>query len=135
MMSGPMPIARRVYVCDDVVRHPTSGKPMIVNLWDTVRVPTLPHTLAKLCLFAWLRDVVSDVRVRIEIDYAGPSERPVPPYKPIEHVVPAATAAARSVWAKFLIEGVRLSEFGEYIIDVFIDDELLDYQVISVKPG
>jgi hypothetical protein len=37
MSNAYRPVAKCLYLCDDVVRHPTSGKPMIVNLWDTIR--------------------------------------------------------------------------------------------------
>jgi hypothetical protein len=70
-MAGAIkPILNGIYVCDDVVGNPVGGKPMIVNLFDSVRVPVgggFPHTHAKLCVFAWLRGGRGRARFRIEI--------------------------------------------------------------------
>ena len=34
------PLAKSVYVCDDVFGDATTGKVILVNLWETVRIPT-----------------------------------------------------------------------------------------------
>jgi hypothetical protein len=39
-MAQPVkPVAKVVYVCDDVVRDNQSRKVSLLNLWDVVRVP------------------------------------------------------------------------------------------------
>src|SRR5580704_8556090 len=69
LMPVPVkPVAKRVYVCDDVVGDPSTGKVTLVNLWDAVRLPpdaTFPYSLAKLCVFVWWRDGAGKVKTRI----------------------------------------------------------------------
>src|SRR5262249_27178837 len=50
------PVAKAVYVCDDVVSDPQTGKVSVLNLWDTVRVPEngFPYQLPKVVVCAWV---------------------------------------------------------------------------------
>ncbi|MCI0379364.1 MAG: hypothetical protein L0215_17275 [Gemmataceae bacterium] len=75
-MAQPIkPVAKSVYVCDDVVRDPQTGKVSLLNMWDTIRVPvgvSFPFVLATLCVFAWWRDGLGSVRTRIDVVQASP---------------------------------------------------------------
>src|SRR5580692_9923183 len=77
-MAQPVkPVAKMVYVCDDVVRDPQSGKVSLLNLWDTVRPPpgsVFPYCLAKVCVFAWWRGGFGKVSTHIEIADAASGE-------------------------------------------------------------
>src|SRR5436190_158796 len=70
-MAVPVkPVAKVVYVCDDAVHNPVTGKLTLVNLWDAVRVPpdrTFPYSLGKLCVFVWWRGGLGKVRTRVDI--------------------------------------------------------------------
>ena len=49
-MSPIRPVAKVVYVCDDIIGDPVSGKVSVLNLWDTISLPhyaEFPHRLPK----------------------------------------------------------------------------------------
>ncbi len=52
------PVAKSIFVCDDVVADVASGKVSLLNLLNAVRVPSgerLPYQLARLCVFGIFR--------------------------------------------------------------------------------
>ena len=34
-----VPVAKAVYVCDDVVMNPRTGKVSLFNIWERIRIP------------------------------------------------------------------------------------------------
>ena len=74
MSNIVLPVAKQIYICDDVVRDPVSGKVSIFNLWETVRVMSFPQILDKLCVFAQFRSGLGDIPFRVEIVQAGTEE-------------------------------------------------------------
>jgi hypothetical protein len=131
-MAGAIrPVLKGVYVCDDVVGNPAGGKPMVVNLWDTVRVPigqTFPFALAKLCVFAWLRGGRGRVRFRVEIVRSANGERVGHP-RIFGHEF---TDPNRSLYGRFMLTGVTFPAAGRYTVEFYCDDEFLDDQVVRV---
>ena len=69
-----LPVAKMLYVCDDVVRDPHSGKVSVLNIWDTVRASSFPHVLGKLCVFSPFRGGLGVIPFRIEITQAETGE-------------------------------------------------------------
>ena len=64
------PVAKKLYICDDVLRDPDSGKVSVLNIWETIRAHSFPHLLDKLCVFAQFRSGLGEVPFRIEITRA-----------------------------------------------------------------
>src|SRR5205807_7214895 len=64
-----LPVAKKIYVCDDVIRDPLAGKVSMLNIWNAIRVPnkSFPYTLGKICVFAQLRGGLGDVSTHVEI--------------------------------------------------------------------
>jgi hypothetical protein len=57
MSSGVAPLGKVVYVCDDVLQDPVSGKLHVLGAFTSVRPPdgvTYPFRLRRLCVFAQL---------------------------------------------------------------------------------
>lgn len=131
-MAGALPpVLKGVYVCDDVVGNPVGGKPMIVNLWNTLRVPagaSLPYTLPKLCVFAMLRGGRGRVTFRIEVVRFDTGHR-AGQARFFDHdfVNPNAT-----VYGRFMLEGVTLPATGLYTVDFYCGGQLLDDHPIQV---
>jgi hypothetical protein len=134
-MAGAIrPVLKGVYVCDDVIGNPVGGKPMVVNLWDTVRVPSggaFPYTWAKLCVFAWLRGGRGRVQFRIEVVRSETGERVGNP----RYFAHEFTDPNRSAYGRFMLTGVTFPAPGRYTVEFFCDNEFLDDQVVHVvKP-
>jgi len=66
-MASVVPIAKALYLCDDVLSDPARVKPHLVGVLNAVRVPAFPHTLAKLCIFAQLVGGFGDVRCQVQV--------------------------------------------------------------------
>jgi hypothetical protein len=131
-MAGAIkPILNGIYVCDDVVGNPVGGKPMIVNLFDSVRVPVgggFPHTHAKFCVFAWLRGGRGRARFRIEIVSSATRERVGNP-RVFDHEF---TNPNRSAYGRFMLAGIEFPAAGRYTVEFFCDNEFLGDQVVQV---
>ena len=131
LMTPIVPIAKQFLLCDDVVGNPLTGKPQIVNLWEAVRVPVgaaWPYRLAKVCLFAWLRDGIGAIRFRFELIHLESQEIVTPPW--VQDIT--IHNPLRSLYAKFLLQDVPFPEPGLYTLDVYWNGEFADDQLIRV---
>jgi hypothetical protein len=131
-MAGSLrPVLKGVYVCDDVVGNPVGGKPMIVNLWNAVRVPAgaaMPYTLKKVCVFAWLRGGRGRVTFRIEVvEMATGLRLGQSRFFGYEFTDPNAT-----LYGRFMLEDVTFPSPGSYTVEFFCDGEFLDDQPIRI---
>lgn len=73
-MASIIPVAKALYLCDDILSDPARGKPHLIGVLNAIRVPTFPHTLAKLCVFAQLVGGLGDVRRHVEVVDAASGE-------------------------------------------------------------
>ena len=133
MVEPIKPVAKSVYVCDDAVGDPQTGKVSLINLWDAVRVPAgrgFPYCLSKICLFAWWRDGFGKVRTRIDIVLASTGNLV---RRTSDCIIDFETWTA-SVFARYKLENCVFPEAGFYYIELFCNDEFVDDQIIRVLP-
>lgn len=126
-----LPIAKPFLLCDDVIGNPLTGKPHVVNLWDTVTVPATaswPHVLPKLCLFAWLRDGMGTVQFRFEVVSLNTGSLVTPPWR--QSVSFSDPLAA--LYARFLLPNVAFPAPGWYAVEVYWNGEFADDQRFRV---
>jgi len=103
---------------------------MIVNLWDTLRIPdgVFPFKLPKVCLFAWLRGGRGRARFRIEIVRTDNNTRIGQPRNfEFDFANPNV-----SVYGRFMLSEVVFPAPGRYTVEFFCDDEFFDDQVINI---
>jgi hypothetical protein len=133
-MPAPIkPVAKVVYVCDEAVSDPHSGKVSLFNLWDTVRVPaggSFPYRLAKISVFAWWRDGLGKVRTRIDVVQASTGDVL---RRTGDCVLDFQTKTA-SVFARYKLADCVFPEPGYYYIELYCEDEFVDDQIIRVLP-
>ncbi len=131
MTQSVSPVLKGLFVCDDVVTHPVSRKPMVVNLWNVVRVPqgeSIPFTLSKLCVFACVRGGRGRVSFRLEIVQAASGNRVGQArFFQYEFANPNTT-----IYARFMLENVRFPELGVYTVELFSESDFLEDQLIQV---
>lgn len=53
-MASMIPIAKALYLCDDVLIDAQRVKPHVIGVLNSIRPPSFPHVLAKFCVFAQL---------------------------------------------------------------------------------
>jgi hypothetical protein len=133
-MTKPIiPVVKSVYVCDEVVRDPDSGKVSVLNLWDTVRPPAgtaFPFTLAKMCVFAWMREGRGQVRSRIDIVQASTGELVG---RTADRVLDFTHRTTH--FANYRFERFAFPEPGYYYIELYCENEFVDDQVVRLLPA
>lgn len=125
------PVAKSVYICDDVVHDPHSGKVSLLNLWDAIHVPAgmeFPYCLAKVCVFTWWCSGLGKIRTRIDLVQAS-TGNVIRRTKDCIIDFPIRTA---SVFARYRFENCTFPDPGFYYIELFCQDEFVDDQVIEV---
>ncbi|HET6575754.1 MAG TPA: hypothetical protein VFG68_19290 [Fimbriiglobus sp.] len=130
-MASVIPIAKAIYICDELVPDPARNKLLIVGACNAVRLPadaSFPYTLGKLCVFAQLVSGVGQVAMRLDIVRAvtrdviyssGPRHLSFP---------------GRHTTLTF---SLRLRQFvfpapGGYWVELFCQDQFLDDRLIHV---
>jgi len=130
-MAVVKPVAKSVYVCDEVIIDPQSRKLSLLNIWDTIRVPQgalFPYRLAKMCMFAWFRDGFGKIGARIVVVEAS-TDKPVFRTEVFTLDFPNRIL---SVYAKYTVKSCAFPAAGDYYVELYCDDEFVDDQVIRV---
>jgi hypothetical protein len=134
-MAGPVkPVAKSVYVCDEVVGDPATGKVSLFNLWDTVRLPPgspFPYCLAKLCVFVWWRDGLGKLKSRIDVVQASTGTV----LRRTGDCILDFEERTSTIFARYRLEICTFPEAGNYYVEVYCQDEFVDDQLIQVIPG
>jgi hypothetical protein len=127
------PVAKVVYVCDDIVRDPDTGKIGLLNLWDSVQVPageSFPFRLPKVSVFVWWRDGYGRVRTRIDIVEAATGNV----VRRTRDGMLDFGARSTSVFARYKLNNCIFAEAGYYYIELYCQNDFVDDQVIRVLP-
>jgi hypothetical protein len=131
MAEAVKPVAKCVYVCDDVVANPSTGKVNLFNLWDAVRVPaegTFPYCLAKLCVFVWWRDGFGKLKSRIDIVQASTGTL----VRRTKDCILDFEQRTLSVFARYKLVNCTFPEPGYYFVEVYCEGDFVDDQVLRV---
>lgn len=69
MSSGAVPLGKIVYVCDDVLQDPASGKLHVLGAFTKVRPldATYPFLLGRMCIFAQLAGNIGSATVEAKV--------------------------------------------------------------------
>lgn len=132
-MESVKPIAKSVYICDEVVLDPSSGKVSLLNLWDTIRVPPgmlFPYCLAKISVFAWWRDGLGKIRTRLDLVQASTG---IVIRRTNDCIIDFGTRTV-SIFARYKIENCAFPDPGFYYVELFCEDEFVEDQIIQVLP-
>jgi hypothetical protein len=130
MPSLILPVAKLLYVCDDVIRDPSSGKVSVLNLWEAVRVSAddFPYALGKLCIFAQFRGGLGEVPFHVEIMTADFSEL----IRQQAKFSVSFRDRLTTYHVKCKLTDVSFPSPGTYIVALFCNNEFVDDQPIRV---
>ena len=53
-MAVVVPVAKALYLCDEILSDPARMKPHLVGILNAIRAPSFPHVLPRLGIFAQL---------------------------------------------------------------------------------
>jgi hypothetical protein len=132
MPSPIIPVVKSVYVCDEVVRDPVSGKVSVLNLWETVRPPagsTFPYRLRKVCVFAWMRGGRGRVRTRVDIVQAA-TDTLVGRTRDL--VVDFTQRVAH--FAVYRLHRFPFPQPGDYRVELYCENQFIDDQLVQILP-
>jgi hypothetical protein len=128
-MSAVNPTGKLVYVCDEVLQDPASGKVSFLGIFDDVVAPPgsgYPFRLGRMCVAAQLIGGSGPVSVRVEVVEAATQNLvrgagPFPVSFPSRHQVVTVCVRLRNV--VFPAPGVYFVEL--YGQGAFLDDRTL----------
>ena len=132
-MAVVKPVVKSIFVCDDVVLDPQTGKVSVLNLWDAVRVPPgggFPYCLAKVNVFVWWRGGLGQVKTRIDVVQAS-SGNVIRKTK--DHVLNFG-ARFSSIHGRYGLPDCVFPAPGHYFVELYCEDAFVDDQVIRVLP-
>lgn len=130
-MASVIPVAKAVYLCDDVLPDPTRSKLTIVGSFNAVRLPAdvaFPYALDKLCVFAQLVGGVGEVTCRAEVIRATTNRAIYVSGRQ------RLTFPGRHTTVTYLL---RLRRFvfpapGEYTVELFCEDQFVDDRLLHL---
>src|SRR5262249_25315073 len=68
MSTTVLPVAKALYLCDEVLEDPSSRKVHFLGVFNAIRSPdVLPLQLGQLCVFVQLVGGIGDVPMHVEI--------------------------------------------------------------------
>ncbi len=130
-MAKLAPIAKTVFLCDELVRDDEKNKTSVLNMFDTVRPDEAsPLQLGRLCVFSELSDGFGDLLFWIEavrLDTLAPVFRTVP------RTFRFADRLA-NVQILFRLEDLRFPKIGDYLIRLYCEKEMVGDRVLHLRP-
>jgi hypothetical protein len=129
MAGNVSPVVKGVYVCDEVLADPASGKVSLLNAFVTVRPSSgFPFVLARMAVVIALRGGRGQSRLRVDVVQA---ETGAVLFRTRDRDL-TFLSPLMTVYARFRLENVRFPSEGRYTIEVYAEGEFLDDEVITV---
>jgi hypothetical protein len=128
------PVAKAVYVCDNVLADLASGKVTLVNLLNAVRLPAganFPYRLNQLCVFVLWSGGLGELRTRVDIvDATGDGQL----IRRTDDMIIRFASRTQTVYGLYRIEGVVFPAPGSYCVEVYCQGAFVDDLMIRVIP-
>lgn len=125
-----VPIAKKVFVCDDLFQDPASGRSSLLNLWDTIPIQedAFPYCHKKISVFARLRGGSGNVPVHLEISQAATGEmiRRTPNF-----ILPFLDRTKAYDFICSIVDLIFPTP-GVYFVEMYCNNEFVDDQAIRV---
>ena len=130
-MARHVPVAKPVFICDEIVRDSTSNKTSILNMFDFIRAPassSFPFQLRKLCVFAEMSDGFGEFMFRVEIARLDSGD-----------VVISSTERSfdftdrlKNVVVLFRMLDCRFPVAGHYLVQLYCEEDVVGDRVLHV---
>jgi hypothetical protein len=131
MAATTRPIAKAVYVCDDVLPALGHQRLTLSGVMNAVRVPPgagLPYVLGRMCVFAQLEDGAGDADFQVAVVSAGTGQ--VAFHSPVYRVRFPTRLTVVSVNVR--LTGCPFPAAGEYWVELHCDGAPLGDRVLHV---
>ena len=127
-MASVMPVAKALYLCDDILSDPERVKPHLIGVQNAVRVTTFPHTLDRLYVFAKLCGGWGDVRCQIRIVNTRTLTTLFQSSERILHF----RDRRQILYLIFRFEQLTWHEAGEFTVELYCNGEFIDDAMLTV---
>jgi len=131
MASEVVPVAKSLYLCDEVVEDPGSRKVSLLGTFNATRPSTgYPYQLPRLCVFAQLIDAEGELPVWVEIVNADD----------LQVIFLGARQTVRfasrntTVSVCFRLSGLKFFGPGTFIVELYCGNALMDDRVLHLLP-
>jgi hypothetical protein len=126
-----LPIAKSVYVCDEVTLDPRTSKITLLNIWERLRTPigaTFPFRVERFHAFTWWKGGHQPVRTYVELVH----KRTGDVIRRSEEVVIDFASRTDSAYASYRFDSCEFPESGYYCLEAFCESVFVDDQEIEV---
>lgn len=127
-MSSVSPVAKALYLCDDILSDPTRVKPHLIGVLNAIRPPAFPHTLPRLCVFARLIGGHGEVKCRVEIVNAQS--------RTLMYTSPDQTLRfddrRQTRYFTLRLTGISIPGPGEYWVEFYCNGRFVDDSVLCI---
>ncbi len=127
-MSSIAPIAKALYLCDEILFDPARSKAHLVGLLNSIRPPSFPHVLARLCVFAQLIGGHGEGRSRVRIVNANSLETV---YESPDQVI-RFDDPLQTRYVALRLLGITIHGPGEYWVELTWDGQFVDDAVLRI---
>ena len=130
-MVEQTPLAKTVFLCDEVVRDAAKNKVSILNMFDTVRLradDSFPYHLRKICVFAECSDGLGPFTFYVEIERTS-TEAAV--YRSQSHTV-TFTDRLKSVKISIRLTNCIFPEPGEYNVQLYCNTTVIGDRILHI---
>jgi hypothetical protein len=129
-MSSIVPIAKALYLCDEVLADRASGKPHLLGILNSIRPPSFPHVLPRLCVFAQLIGGHGEGRCRVRIVAARNLDAV---YESSDQVI-RFDDRLETKYYTLRLRQITLHGPGEYWVELMWNGRFVDDAVLRVFP-
>jgi hypothetical protein len=126
-----LPVAKTVFISDDVLIDPKSGKTHLLGLYDAIRPAEghdYPYQLGKLCVFAEFTDGFGELPFHAEITQLATQETVL---RTKEHRVrfPHRHACMKVC---FRLKECMFPAPGDYAVELYCRDQFIDDRILHL---
>lgn len=131
MAAVVVPVGKIVYVCDDVLGDPASGKVHALGIFNAIRTDgpgAFPFRLGRLCVFAQLTGGTGQIPARVDVVHGRTQDVVFSSQEVLLNFLDKQTEVAFC----FRILGARFPEPGTYFVELYCGRRFIDDRLVRV---
>jgi hypothetical protein len=130
-MASVVPVAKALYLCDDILSDPTRVKPHLIGVLNAIRPPAFPHVIPRLCDFAQLIGGYGEVRCVVRVVNAHNQDVA---YQSSERLV-RFDDRLQTRYFSLRLEQVTIHTPGDFWVEFTCNDQFVDDAVLRILEG
>lgn len=127
-MASVIPVAKALYLCDDILSDPTRVKPHLIRVLNAIRTPSFPHVVPRLGVFAQLIGGHGEVRCRVRIVNAQTNDAA---YESGEQTI-RFDDRLQTRYFVLRLSQITVHSPGDFWVEFFCNGQFLDDAVLRI---